>query len=976
VALPFDNVGNTQLVRGAFQFDTGALKQARAIVVQETRVMTNEFKKIGGSIQSAEKSVKGASGGIGSHLRNISRGLDDISRKWAVASAGAAAFAVQGLRSADSINALRIRFTGMLGSQEKAEKLMGEIGKRARELGQPMRAAQEAAAALLPQLNNNVDALKTYMALASRLSTLNQGEGLQGASFAIREAISSGGTDLVSLAERFNISKKQLREEIQKAKDSGLDETTAFATALDKVLNKMGVTEQVAAELAGGFSNQLRVAMEEVNLAAGEMFGPLLKDIVPVIQGFSTWLADLRQTNPELLRVAAAGTLIVAAISPLSFVLSRVISSFGLLKTAGTAAFGAIKTAATAGLGVLKDFKNNVALKDAGLGTKLGVGAAAIGAGVVLGGQVTKGLADAGVQGGDFDRIRKGEDPLAIAGERFKQVIVILVAALIEVGRGIAKAGAFLFNAFDQVLNAIKLGATYIKEGFLRITSAFGQVLIAIGQLLAQIPGQEQNGLLLAGLETVRRTTFDMTDLFLERDKLQKRLSEGFALPAETEASIDAAFDQLGGSVIGGLNDFFFPKADRAGEMIKQQLGRLGDDLVEGAESMFSDDMIDAWGEFQDELKKIEADAQKEREEELSKHEKDKTKLEADQLQKRTEALDDFNRKQAEGQTKLGWDILDLQADFEEKEKEAERKFRQEEKKSRREHRLNLLKAAAALDGRAIYLEQQRFKDQQKEREKDAKQQKGQRQRELDKRIADLQLQFQRETELQNANFYGVELPRLQAQQAEERTVFEAAHQERLAQITAQAAEQSAAAETAFIDTFNKILEQEGAHQDMMLQTQREGQAAMEAELKAWWENQAALIGTTAPKTNSNKNSTTSPGGSFYGSNNPYAPNTPVTPVTPFPNLPSSPNDQGFFPDLAGAASLAMTAANSVSTQSAAALNTMNGGSRGGAGLSIGTFAPQIVLGDIGKRSDKEVEELIDRGIMKTLKKVAKGGRS
>jgi hypothetical protein len=971
VALPFDNVGNTQLVRGAFQFDTGALKQARAIVVQETRVMTNEFKKIGGSIQSAEKSVKGASGGIGSHLRNISRGLDDISRKWAVASAGAAAFAVQGLRSADSINALRIRFTGMLGSQEKAEKLMGEIGKRARELGQPMRAAQEAAAALLPQLNNNVDALKTYMTLASRLSTLNQGEGLQGASFAIREAISSGGTDLVSLAERFNISKKQLREEIQKAKDSGLDETTAFATALDKVLNKMGVTEQVAAELAGGFSNQLRVAMEEVNMAAGEMFGPLLKDIVPVIQGFSTWLADLRQTNPELLRVAAAGTLIVAAISPLSFVLSRVISSFGLLKTAGTAAFGAIKTAATAGLGVLKDFKNNVALKDAGLGTKLGVGTAAIGAGVVLGGQVTKGLADAGVQGGDFDRIRKGEDPLAIAGERFKQVIVILVAALIEVGRGIAKAGAFLFNAFDQIINVIKLGASLLRESWLKTIEAFGNVLAAIGDLLARIPGQENNALRDIGAGIAADANTQITNLLIERGQLIDRLREGFALPQETTDSIDATFDQLGASVIGGLNNFFFPQADRAGELVKQQFARLGDAVEDGAESLFSEDLIDAWSEFQDELQKIEDDARKEREDELDKHEKEKTKLEKEQQQRRTEALEDFNRKQTERQTKLGWDISDLQVEFDKREKEERKKFRREELKRNADHALTLLQSAARLDGRAIYLEQQKYKQETQERQKEGERAKKDRQRQLDERIAQMQLEFQRETDAQNANFYGVELPRLQAQQAEERTVFEAAHQERLAQITAQAAEQSAAANAAFIDTFNKILEQEGTHQDMMLQTQREGQAAMEAELKAWWTKQKTMVA-------GGKTTTTTTGtgtGSSYGSNNPY---TPVTPVTPFPNLPTSPNDQGFFPDLAGAASLAMTAANSMSTQSAAALNTVSGGGRGGAlaGLQIGTFAPQIVLGDIGKRSDKEVEELIDRGIMKTLKKVAKGGRS
>jgi predicted RNA-binding protein YlxR (DUF448 family) len=1042
VALPFDDIGNTQKVRGAFQFDAGAIKDARAVVVQEARVMGSNYKQLSNQVKETASETQKSSSVIGTAINGIankfrtakeaaeqfaktnlgviSNGLKGIADQWKYASLAASGFVVQGLRSADSINNLRVRFTGMLGTQAKAEKLMAEIGNRARELGQPMRAAQEAAAALLPQLQNNTEQLKVYMGLASRLSSLNQSEGLAGASFAIREAISSGGTDLVSLAERFNISKKQLREEIAAAKKSGLDETTAFATALDKILNKMGLTEDVAGDLANSFGNQVRVAFEEVNLAAGEMFGPLLKDVVAGVRAFSSFVSEVRQTHPELLKIAAASVLIVAAISPISFVLSKVITGFTLMKAGVTAVVGAVKSLASIGsvisrivagfgamkAGVIATFSalksylasaivglkalpgiiaanssminaNATSWRSAGMATKLGVGAAAVGTGVFLGGQVTTGLAKAGVQGGDFERIRKGEDALAIAGERFKQVIVIVAGVGIEFARNIVKFGALLINAFDQVLNAIKLGATYLQEGFLKITSAFGQVLIAVGQLLAQIPGQEGNALLLAGLETTRRTTHDLTNVYLERDRLQKRISEGFALPAETEASIDATFDQLGASVIGGLNNFFFPQADRAGAIVKRQFARLGDDLVEGAESMFSDDMISAWGDFQDELADIEADAQKEREEELDKHEKEKTKLEADQRNKRLEAIEDFNREQSERELDLRLDFIDLENDTSRKRKELREKFDDEELDRLKDHRLNILKLSAALDGRGLYLAQQEFKNETDQRKRAFKDERKALFDDQQRRIEELKLQFQRETDEKNRHFYGVELPRLQAQQAEELQEFENAHQERLTQITTQAAEQSAAAEQAFIDTFNKLVEQEGLHQDMMLGEQRKGQAAMEAELKAWYDRQKAMFasGNNVSKQSTGTGTSTSP---FYGSNNPYAPNTPVTPVTPFPNLPTSPNDQGFFPDLAGAASLAMTAANSMSTQSAAASNTVSGGGRGGAlaGLQIGTFAPQIVLGDIGKRSDKEVEELIDRGIMKTLKKVAKGGRS
>jgi hypothetical protein len=282
---------------------------------------------------------------------------------------------------------------------------------------------------------------------------------------------------------------------------------------------------------------------------------------------------------------------------------------------------------------------------------------------------------------------------------------------------------------------------------------------------------------------------------------------------------------------------------------------------------------------------------------------------------------------------------------------------------------MTLLQAAAALDGRAIYLEQRRYKEESDQRRTAADDAKKERQRQLEQRITDMQAEFNREQEQARNNFYGIELPRLDAQHKEQMDKFNAQHQERLTQITTHAAEQSAAAEAAFIDTFNKLVEAEGTHQGLMLGEQRKGQAAMEAELAAWWTKQKTMVAGGKPTT-----STTGTGtGAFYGSNNPYAPNTPVT---PFPNLPSSPNDQGFFPDLAGAASLAMTAANSVSTQSAAALNTMNGGSRGGGAFSIGTLSTQIVLGDIGNRTDQEVKDLVDQAIVESLNKAAGKRRS
>jgi hypothetical protein len=608
--------------------------------------------------------------------------------------------------------------------------------------------------------------------------------------------------------------------------------------------------------------------------------------------------------------------------------------------------------------------------KNAGFGAKVGTTLAAGAFGLEAGRTVTGALANMGVgdKNSDFERIRQGQDPLAIAGERLKQLIVILVDGFLQLVKGLAYGAANIGNALDQLVNVFKLAGAAFGTAIGMFQSSIGDLITGLADTVSSLSGGliDTSGLRQGGID-FKTTGDDLAKRSAEEGaKLAGRLSEGLALPQWMIDRIEGNYAELRNSVVGGLATSFFPPVQEA---VREGFDELEQTAQEVATMDFSDDMVGAWGDFQDELKDIEADAQKEREKELAKHEKEKTALETDQQAARLQSIADFNRRQLEEQGNLNQDISDLHRDFERDEKEAARDFRRDERKARRDHLMTLLQAAAALDGRAIYLEQRRYKEESDQRRTAADDAKKERQRQLEQRITDMQAEFNREQEQARNNFYGIELPRLDAQHKEQMDKFNAQHQERLTQITTHAAEQSAAAEAAFIDTFNKLVEAEGTHQGLMLGEQRKGQAAMEAELAAWWTKQKTMVAGGKPTT-----STTGTGtGAFYGSNNPYAPNTPVT---PFPNLPSSPNDQGFFPDLAGAASLAMTAANSVSTQSAAALNTMNGGSRGGGAFSIGTLSTQIVLGDIGNRTDQEVKDLVDQAIVESLNKAAGKRRS
>lgn len=77
-----------------------------------------------------------------------------------------------------------------------------------------------------------------YIDLTTRLAKLNPSEGIEGARFAIREAIASGGADLVPLVERFNIPRKELHKLIE--------DTGNFEVALDEILDRFST---VAKEL-------------------------------------------------------------------------------------------------------------------------------------------------------------------------------------------------------------------------------------------------------------------------------------------------------------------------------------------------------------------------------------------------------------------------------------------------------------------------------------------------------------------------------------------------------------------------------------------------------------------------------------------------------------------------------------------------------------------------------------------------------
>lgn len=288
--------------RGSIVIDTNDLKQVQAFARMVGEDVARSLGKIDASTKKAETGFQRLAGTIGKLRGEI-----------AAVGATAGILSAVGIRTAASMEEARVQLQGMVGSAQAANRVMEQLRKEAAAAGLPFGDMLSVATQLLPTLQGNTRELEKWVPLVRRVAVLNPREGLSGAAFAVREAMSSGGTDLVSLAERFNISRVQLRAALQQ---TGGD----FAAALDMVLTKMGITEQTADRMGKTFNAALRGARDAAMQLLAEGFTPILETLTPILQRTAEWLAQIREANPATARWAAnllgvttvaAGTLLI-----------------------------------------------------------------------------------------------------------------------------------------------------------------------------------------------------------------------------------------------------------------------------------------------------------------------------------------------------------------------------------------------------------------------------------------------------------------------------------------------------------------------------------------------------------------------------------------------------------------------------------------------------------------------------------------
>lgn len=838
----FQPGGGSGIARGVIQIATDQVVQARQVVVTSAQQMTTAFNQVGTAIDRNMR-IGGTS------AKALADSYREARGEIIAVGAATSAIVVGGLRAADSVQQINIRLRAITGSQEEANRLMAEAAQIAQRLNQPVTAVQRTVAAILPFVEQTGEGLETWVDLITRVQSLNPAEGFEGALFAVRELISSGGTDAVSLAERFNLPRAALKDAIA---DSGL------AAGLDTILNQMGATTESAAEMGNTLSGSLARAGDAANRALGTGLAPFLGTVTSLVEAGANWLGTMQESYPLLLQIGGGFSIATAGASSFLLVAGQIITSMETIRRVSPTTMNA-----------------------------LGRGARVAGAGVAGFAGVELGIAGARLLDPSLGSQDEARDTL---GQRVGQIVVILVHAIGEVAVAFQTGQFIVENIFNNVGAAIELAGLKVVESFYSTAEAVGELISDLGEQLGNEGIQEFGEAIRTGahealgqreMSGVHGGTLDIipgTGIRGRQEQLENQIMGGVGPTAAQQGTLD--------TIRGFYNDAVLSISETLG-LIPPRAEEVTDTLGQTTQAMsqFSDEQIEAWGEFQDRLSDIDAEEQEAREAQLADHEERKTELEGSYQLTRERMLEDIAIADRRAQQALNRQIEGIQnqrietiaaseeqrdariAEIREKGEQAleeqEEDFQRRRERQQAENALAILVAASRLDASQVWNLQKGQALRQSQEDQDFAVQQQRRQEQLAQQVeAENQAHNQRV-----ANAYAAETEQIAAQQesyalqqeleaennelrfermAEDHQrqmdALDEQNQERLDAIEQNAIDERNLLQSEFIDTYNTLAKDAGQHQSNMIAIQQAGHAVLEADLRAFIGRQQAFV--------------------------------------------------------------------------------------------------------------------------------------
>lgn len=208
--------------------------------------------KLGG-LSGALSAPMNAIKGIGSALSGIGFAAQGVSALGDSVMGAANAF---GFGLAKELEDTRTKMTAFAGSAAEADRILAEVRQEANQTPFAFKELADATAALLPASKQAGVGLQDVVKQAEVLAALNPSEGLTGAAFSLREALSG---DFTSIVERFNLPRERLKE----LKAEGVPALEAVRVALAE----MGVDASLVAGMANTLGGRWSTFMDTIDSA-------------------------------------------------------------------------------------------------------------------------------------------------------------------------------------------------------------------------------------------------------------------------------------------------------------------------------------------------------------------------------------------------------------------------------------------------------------------------------------------------------------------------------------------------------------------------------------------------------------------------------------------------------------------------------------------------------------------------------------
>ena len=761
---------------------------------------TSQAERAQLTMRRVGQQIGGAFSGLSRGARTFSAEISKVNRELTALGIAGGIISAMGIRAAASFEEVQVQLVGMTGSLEEATELAERLRDRAAVAGLPFADLLAAAKQLLPTMQGNTEELESWLDLTRRVAVLNQREGIAGAAFAINEALTSGGTDLISLTERFNISRVQLREALE---ETGGD----FAAALDMVLTRMGITQQTAEAMGRTFNASFAAAKDAAVQLLAEGFEPILDILTPILRQTADWLRQLREEAPEVATIGAALASITAVGAPALLFLNQIIQALQRISTLkAAAALGPILGAA----GILG-------------------GAAAVGAGIGAGAVRAYGRAT-------------GNEELANATVRdaliiFNQLIFIIGDAILRLSAEIAKV--------------VGTGATWLLNGFANVAETLAMF---VRRILDLIPGPDIGALgqLREWAETTQQTA-DSARRFAEvlaesATGIDQRRSEylrglGRYLRVWGGPAQDIA---AGGSGAG--------QAARGERFTSEQMDVIQDwaTQVQEIERDANQQRLQVTQQYESQRTEIIASYELTIAREAADFARQRARQAAQLAKNIADVQADAADRERRWQADLNEQLADIRAEGTERIQEIEEEGQRNLERMRRDHGIRLMEAAANLDARAVAEEQRRFQSQITEAEseqqrrltaerenlqerinqaREAHQERLQAAREADiQRIQDMKDALAEQQMLEDEN-RAIRLARMQEDHEAQLETMEEAQKERIAQINQNAIEERNAVWQGLVERLDDL----GLHNQQWLSLQEKQQEQSLRLFDTYW---------------------------------------------------------------------------------------------------------------------------------------------